>query len=293
MNGGGAAVEATDAGAGERLPLPRHQDNSSNTNSATTTTTTPPTPLFERLVTEEVQELRAYVRMVEHQNRRLMELERVHGDLETRLEYESKQRQQLELTLEAREREWAERYQHLEMDRDQQKALVEAETIKNSKLIDQVYRKDQDIHRMLQRKVRWVLKVLVVFSFSGPFCVLGARSSLVYFGGGIFFFICAQYDNEPTRSTRNARNHLTTTEPPAAATRDPPPPPPNHLKSRHSPKPNTLHQNKTDPPPSLRGSGGNNNMIHKGPHNFIAEVGSAERVRHRNAQSLLMDMFGM
>lgn len=188
MNGGGAAAEATDAGGGERLPLPRHQDNSSNTNSATTTTTTPPTSLFERLVTEEVQELRAYVRMVEHQNRRLMELERVHGDLETRLEYESKQRQQLELTLEAREREWAERYQHLEMDRDQQKALVEAETIKNSKLIDQVYRKDQDIHRMLQRKVRWVLKVLVVFSFSGPFCVLGARSSLVYFGGGIFFF---------------------------------------------------------------------------------------------------------
>ena len=97
MNGGGAAAEATDAGGGERLPLPRHQDNSSNTNSATTTTTTPPTPLFERLVTEEVQELRAYVRMVEHQNRRLMELERVHGDLETRLEYESKQRQQLEL----------------------------------------------------------------------------------------------------------------------------------------------------------------------------------------------------
>jgi hypothetical protein len=116
-----------------------------------------PTPLFERLVTEEVQELRAYVRIVENQNRRLMELERVHGDLEVRLEIESKARQQLEATLEAREREWAERLEHVEQDRDNWKALVEAEKTKNSKLIDQVYRKDQDIHRMLQRKVRYCM----------------------------------------------------------------------------------------------------------------------------------------
>jgi hypothetical protein len=112
-----------------------------------------PTPLFERLVTEEVQELRAYVRIVENQNRRLLELERVHGDLEARLEIESKSRQQLEATLEAREREWAEKLEHVKSDRDQWKLLVEAEKIKNSKLIDQVVRKDQDIHRMLQRKV--------------------------------------------------------------------------------------------------------------------------------------------
>ena len=112
------------------------------------------TPLFERLVTEEVQELKAYVRIVENQNRRLAELERVHGDLEVRLEVESKGRQQLEATLEAREREWAEKLEHVESDREQWKRLVEAEKSKNSKLIDQVVRKDQDIHRMLQRKVR-------------------------------------------------------------------------------------------------------------------------------------------
>jgi hypothetical protein len=113
-----------------------------------------PTPLFERLVTEEVQELKAYVRIVESQNRRLIELERAHGDLESRLEIESKSRQQLEATLEAREREWAEKLDHVESDRDQWKRLVEVEKVKNSKLIDQVVRKDQDIHRMLQRKVR-------------------------------------------------------------------------------------------------------------------------------------------
>jgi hypothetical protein len=124
-----------------------------------------PTPLFERLVTEEVQELRAYVRIVENQNRRLVELERVHGDLEARLEAEAKSRQQVEATLEAREREWAEKLDHVERDRDHWKGLVEAEKTKNSKLIDQVYRKDQDIHRMLQRKVcRTVMTLKLEFN---------------------------------------------------------------------------------------------------------------------------------
>jgi hypothetical protein len=49
-----------------------------------------PTPLFERLVTEEVQEIKSYVRIIENQSRRLSELERFHGDLEARLEVESR-----------------------------------------------------------------------------------------------------------------------------------------------------------------------------------------------------------
>jgi hypothetical protein len=113
-----------------------------------------PTPLFERLVTEEVQEIKSYVRIIENQSRRLSDLENFHGDLEARLEVESRGRQQLEATLEAREREWAHKYSELEGDRDHWKAVVKAEQTKNSRLIDQVVRKDQDIHRMLQRKVR-------------------------------------------------------------------------------------------------------------------------------------------
>jgi hypothetical protein len=112
-----------------------------------------PTPLFERLVTEEVQEIKSYVRIIENQSRRLSDLENFHGDLEARLEVESRGRQQLEATLEAREREWAHKYSELEGDRDHWKAVVKAEQTKNSRLIDQVVRKDQDIHRMLQRKV--------------------------------------------------------------------------------------------------------------------------------------------
>lgn len=192
-----------------------------------------PTPLFERLVTEEVQELRAYVRIVENQNRRLVELERVHGDLEARLEAEAKSRQQVEATLEAREREWAEKLEHVERDRDHWKDLVEAEKIKNSKLIDQVHRKDQDIHRMLQRK----------------------------------------YDNEITRSTRNARSAATTG--PNEGARD--------NKPRNSSPKDTSAKTTTVA----------DETVHKGPHQILAAVGSAEKVRNRNAKSLLMDIFGM
>jgi hypothetical protein len=118
----------------------------------------PPTPLFERLVTEEVQELKAYARIIENQNRRLAELEQVHGDLESRLQVESKSRQQLEATLEAREREWAKQLEHLESDRDQWRNLVQAEETKNTRLMEEVMRKEQEIRRMLQRKVRQVAR---------------------------------------------------------------------------------------------------------------------------------------
>lgn len=112
----------------------------------------PNTPLFERLVTEEVQELKAYARIIESQNRRLAELERVHGDLEARLEQESSAKLQLESTLEERERLWNEKFNALLKDRDHWKEVVQIEQNKNSRLIEQVVRKDQDIQKMLQRK---------------------------------------------------------------------------------------------------------------------------------------------
>lgn len=119
------------------------------------TSSSHPTPLFERLVTEEVQELKAYARIIENQNRRLADLERIHADLESRLQVESRGKMQLETTLEQREREWAARFHQLQSDRDRWKCEVDKEKEKNAKLYDQVVRKDQDIQRMLQRKVRY------------------------------------------------------------------------------------------------------------------------------------------
>jgi hypothetical protein len=106
------------------------------------------------LVTEEVQELKAYARIIENQSKRLAELEKIHGDLEVRLEVESRGKAQLEATLEQREREWAMKFRGVETDRDHWKNEFSKEQQKNAKLLDQVLRKDQDIHRMLQRKVR-------------------------------------------------------------------------------------------------------------------------------------------
>lgn len=131
-----------------------------------------PTPLFERLVTEEVQELKAYARIIENQSRRLAELEKIHGDLEVRLEVESRGKAQMEATLEQREREWAMKFQGLETDRDHWKSEFEKEQQKNAKLLDQIVRKEQDIHRMLQRKVRlrrWLKQPHSSIRCSSPF----------------------------------------------------------------------------------------------------------------------------
>ena len=114
-----------------------------------------PTPLFERLVTEEVQELKAYARIIENQNRRLAELERVHGDLEARLEQECNSRMKLEATLEQHELTWTDKYNKLQKERDHWKEVVQLEQTKNSRLIEQVVRKEKDIQKMLQRKVRY------------------------------------------------------------------------------------------------------------------------------------------
>ncbi len=137
-----------------------------------------PTPLFERLVTEEVQELKSCLRMIDNQQRRLNELERVHGDLETRLEQESRGRVQLETTLEQREREWASKFKELETDRDHWKEIVKQEKSKNAKLIHQVVRKDQDIHRMLQRKVRFCLLLCFFGHFLGS-CPISDMFSMI------------------------------------------------------------------------------------------------------------------
>lgn len=132
---------------------PQSLGGSINSASVSSANNIHPTPLFQRLVSEEVQELKAYARIIETQNRRLAELERVHGDLEARLEVQSNRRMELEKTLEDRERNWAEQIEDLKKDREEWKKLVHAERTKNARLMDQVVRKDQDIHRMLQRKV--------------------------------------------------------------------------------------------------------------------------------------------
>lgn len=115
---------------------------------------THPAPLFERLVSEEAQQQKTYSRLVENLNRKIATLELAQKDSEDRLKAESQSKFQLEKKLEERENHYALKFQKLGEERDHLKSSVEAEQATNRKLRDQVKRKDKDIHRMLQRKVR-------------------------------------------------------------------------------------------------------------------------------------------
>jgi septal ring factor EnvC (AmiA/AmiB activator) len=112
------------------------------------------TPMFQRLVTDEVQELKTYTRIIEEQNRRVTELERRTTDLEKRLAKANRDKADLERTLEFRETEWRNKFDRLESDRDHQKELVAQEKGMNSKLNYQVVQMEQEIHKFLTRKVR-------------------------------------------------------------------------------------------------------------------------------------------
>uniref|UniRef100_A0A7S2KAU5 Uncharacterized protein n=1 Tax=Leptocylindrus danicus TaxID=163516 RepID=A0A7S2KAU5_9STRA len=110
-------------------------------------------PLFERLFSsEEAQDMKTYSRIIGSQNRRLTDLERVHDDLEIRLEEQTKARMDLEAELDAQQRMWSERYAQLEKERDEWKNKVSAEQNKNELLLKQINHKNKEIHRMIQHK---------------------------------------------------------------------------------------------------------------------------------------------
>jgi Skp family chaperone for outer membrane proteins len=128
-------------GRAESAALPNHQQ----------------APFFERVgVRGDVKVVQNYSRIVKQQNARLKELEKIHKELEARLETEAKQKDLLEATLEQRESEWERRLERTVAERDHFKQKMNEERAKNDYLSDQLSRKDQDIHRMMQRKVRLV-----------------------------------------------------------------------------------------------------------------------------------------
>lgn len=118
-------------------------------------------PRHQRLMSESVVEVKSLQRLAAEQGREIAELRKSHDDLELRLEVQSNRCMDLERTLEDQEREWAEQAQELEEERDGWKTRFEKEEEKNQHLRMQMGRKDQDIQRMLQRKVSLVLLVFI------------------------------------------------------------------------------------------------------------------------------------
>ena len=114
-----------------------------------------PPPLFERLHTEEAAEIKTYVRLIESQNRRLLDLERIHSDLERRLELETQRRMALEQRLADQERESELRCRALEKEKIAHQKAVDSEKKKNERLREDMCRKDKEIRKLFyQRKVR-------------------------------------------------------------------------------------------------------------------------------------------
>ena len=111
------------------------------------------TPFYEKLVTEEVQELKAYSRMMEVQKQRVEEVEDLQKDLESRLQSETAARQKLETILALREREWSRRLENSEQDRQRLRQQIKEQLAKNQRISEIVLRKEQEIQRMVLRKV--------------------------------------------------------------------------------------------------------------------------------------------
>lgn len=128
-----------------------------------------PTPLFERLVTEEVQELKTYAGIVERQNLELAKQKKVQEDLEARLRGETRRRKELESLLEEQERIWSEKFVELEEQRNEAEKKLHEEQTKTKKLINQVQRKDRDIHDFFKKKVRCYLVIVPVALRIVPF----------------------------------------------------------------------------------------------------------------------------
>lgn len=82
----------------------------------------------------------------------------------------------------------------------------------------------------------------------------------------VSFISFFQYDHEVTRSNRTVR--------------------PTGTEQKDKPRgPSSASSSKS---PDVR-----DDAAHKGPHQILAAAGSAEKVQIRNANSLLMDFFGM
>lgn len=115
-------------------------------------TIAPPTPFFERFSNLEGQELKSCAREIESKNRRVSELEKSHDDIEKRLEMACKKNMDLEAQLEDEQQKWANSRESLEKEAETWRSRAQLERTNNERLLDQLNRKDKEIHRMIQRK---------------------------------------------------------------------------------------------------------------------------------------------
>ncbi len=124
-----------------------------------------PTLFFERIVNEEVAEIKSYTEIIQKQNSEIIELKNNNNEMEARLEFQTKDRIELESTIENQEIHWARKCEELQETVDAFKKSLETEKTTNKKLWDLVYVKEKEIKRAYSRKVSTKI-VPVIFVFS-------------------------------------------------------------------------------------------------------------------------------
>ena len=279
--------------------------SSTSTSSANANNIT--TPLYERLVSEEVREMREYIRLVEQQSQRLIELERIYIDLESRLETEHSKSCYLEHTLTQQEIKWKSIVTNLLQEKEKSEKLVQEEKMKVDKLMEMVNRLQTEIHTLIKSK------------FSNPHHPPSQQQQ--------------QQRIQQHHPPPSPHHHRINNRPSSPIPFDYQPQQQQHhhingssnptiTKSPSSSQPPPLSSSLSHPPmigiTSSGSSGGggsgeknthrhrsqqqqqvqyqqtqNNNYHHIGPHEILANNGSAAAVRERNALGSLLDFFGM
>ncbi|KAL3816565.1 hypothetical protein ACHAXA_003805 [Cyclostephanos tholiformis] len=249
------------------------------------------TPLYERIVSEEMQELREYVRIIESQSHCLVDLEQLQVDLESRIEVELVRSRKLERSLAQHERKWRLMFKNLVDEKEHVEKLAREEKAKVDKLMEMVNRLQTEIHALIKSKV---------------------QQHNQHGSGSIHHHHQQQQEQHHQQqqplhyprsvlTDRNSRhNHLngnlnpTATIASASTTNNSGIRLSSSVVQQH-------HQTQTNNINGIDRSGGGGggggyrkdrgNMI--GPHEILAYSGSEETIRESNALRLLLDFFGL
>jgi chromosome segregation ATPase len=121
----------------------RNHNHSSETSS---------TLYVDRLLDAEVQDLREFTKIIEKQNREIVELKNTNIEMEHRLEHQMLERNDLESKIEDQEQLWDAKCQQLTRERDEFKKSLQNEEATNQKLWEIIFSKEKEITRAYQRK---------------------------------------------------------------------------------------------------------------------------------------------
>ena len=257
------------------------------------------TPLYDRLVSEEVKDLKEYIRITENLSRRVIELEKIHYDLEHRLEEEQLKVQNLEHTLRQREMSWKGQCETLQTEKTQAQKLVKEEKLKVEKLLEMVNRLQNEIRNMIINK----------FSHDGGhrggggggyhphqnhyhMHGMGGLTPSSSYSGNMKRVTSGQAASSSSITGSGGINRTTSS---SMATHNSPGNEGGSLGERGGGSAaHDRNSYRRDNSNDGSGSAGGGRMgRHISPHEILAHNGSAEAVRERNAVGSLLDFFGM